>query len=205
LRYTGLKNEVYMANITELFRSALEGLTGAIKEITTDHAYIHEKKAFIIAGQTTIANGGTYKINFKTPNPDNPAIAKTDRLYCHWRPALISGASGGVSAIVYEDSTGITPGTVVSPLNLNRNDPPLANTTANIGATVTGNGTPIQYLTVGVAGNPAQGSGGSDSASNERVLKTNTDHTVVFTNLYAGNNLVTYELFFYEEENGASI
>lgn len=181
----------------EFFNKVIVRSTNGVKVIDTDHAYIHKKKGYNVIGSTTIANGGSYKITFKTPDCGSRLNQDVERMYVHWRPALIYGLAGGVIWSLYQGSTGISGGTASDPINANHNatEKHRARTSVLLGTTVTGNGTLKQVAGSGTAGNPAQANGGGSSAQNEKVLLSDTYYTLVIENQLAGNNLTVFDLF----------
>ena len=191
-----------LAKINQRIKKFIENLTEYVGVIDSDHAYIHNGIGFVLTGSTTIANAGTYKIKFTTPDITDNDVIKSKQRYVHWRPSAITGLSGGITWVLYEESTTISGGSSGTILNLNRNSIKTSNMTAIIGVTVGSDGTQIQIGGSGTAGNVARGAGGTSGAAQERVLKPNTDYTLTITNLYAGNNVTSYELFWYEENEG---
>lgn len=186
-----------MRKVSEILLRMREGLTKYMGVISSDHAYIHQSKAFTLPGITgSIAAGATYKISFKTPTL---ASGK----YIHWRPASIGGTATGVTFELYKDSTSISGGSsaLTSIQNMNQ-----ANTKASqmqefyIGRTVT-EGTRIQILLGGSAGAGSANEAGAASPQHERVLEQDTVYTGLFTNRSGSTaTLIAYEFFWYEEE-----
>jgi len=169
-----------------------EGLTKYKGIISSDHAYIHQGKAF-----TAIINTGSidaaYDIGFHTPTLN-------DGKFIHWRPTLISISADYVDYGLYENNA-YTDGSAVTPFNRNRNlkSTHLTKMTNIVkGATATPAGILIQSLGVGSTGVPTAKSGGDTGAENEIVLLPDTDYVITLTP--TGATTVIIELFWYEEE-----
>lgn len=174
------------------FEGTFEHLTGFLAQIESDHAYIHDGKAF-----TAIIDTGSisaaYDIAFKTPTV---ASGK----YVHWRPIGIQTSADYVKFTLYEGDT-FSGGTAVTPINRNR----LSSKTSQMqsfvkNATATPTGTIIQIGGIGTTGNPTALYGGGSAASQELVLKQNTNY--VLTIVPSGTTTCTLELFWYEEGAG---
>ena len=88
----------------------VERVTGSPKFIDTDHAYVHEGNAFDAFAVTTGSSAST--IRFKTP------AATATYPYIHFRPTAISVNAGNVRFQIYDTNTsGMTDGTAVTPVN----------------------------------------------------------------------------------------
>ena len=178
--------------LTEILEAGQEHLTGFQASISSDHAYIHDGKAF-----TAIINAGSisaaYDIAFTTPTV---ASGK----FVHWRPIGIQTSADYVLATLREGDA-YTDGTAVVPINRNRISSSVTTMQTFVqGATVTPSGTIIQQAGIGASGNPASRSGGGASADQELVLKQDTDY--VLTLVPDGATNVTLSLFWYEEGAG---
>lgn len=184
--------------IVELFKNALDKFTGFVTQISGDHRYIHEGKAFSLIGTATINDGATLKFSFTTPNTD----INTKKKYIHWRPAGITTSAAGLGYRLYRGSTSISGGSSVTAQNKNHNSLNVSQIT-NImqGATAT-EGTLVQAMNYGTSGNPVAASGGSGSADHEIVLAPNTAYTINLINLGGANSVVTWDFFWYEEDKG---
>lgn len=178
--------------LVEILEQGQEHLTGFQASIGSDHAYIHDGIGF-----TAIIDLGSISaatdIAFTTPTV---ASGK----YIHWRPVGIQSSANYVKYTLYEDDS-FTGGSAVVPINRNR----LSSNTTSMqsfvsGATATPVGTEIQLGSIGSAGNPSARNGGGGGASEELVLKQNTNY--VLTLEPAGATAVTMELFWYEESAG---
>ena len=178
--------------VIRLLHQSQENLTKYWGIIESDHAYIHGGIAF-----TAIIDTGSistaYNIYFTTPTV---ASGK----YIHWRPIGIQTSADYVKYELREGDAA-SAGTAVTPINRNR----LSTATSNMqavakGATSSAVGTLIQLGGIGAAGNPASRSGGGSAASEEIVLKQNTNYVVKLTP--DGATTCTLELFWYEETAG---
>jgi len=181
-----------LTEIFERFERAVEKLTSFITFISTDHAYIHQGKAFT-ATMTTGSIDAAYKIGFKTPTV---ASGK----FIHFRPLGITTSANYVSIIMYEGDD-FANGTGVVRTNRNR----LSTETSKMqsflkGTTVTPAGTILDYTGIGTSGIPAARSGGGSGADQEIVLKQDTSYVFLLTP--AGATTVTASFFWYEEEKG---
>jgi hypothetical protein len=183
--------------IAQIIQAFKENLTGYVGVIGSDHAYIHQGKAF-----TALINTGAistaYEIGFTTPSV---ASGK----FIHWRPLGIDSSAAFVQADLYEGDS-YTAGTLVTPINRNRAG--YSSTTSTMqdfkdDTTATPAGTLIQHTGIGTAGNAVSQSGGGSSAGQEIVLKANTDHVIQLTP--SAETTVILTLFWYEEDgyNGA--
>lgn len=178
--------------ITEILEGTREGLTGYAGVIGSDHAYIHDGKAFtalIDTGEIT----ADYDIAFTTPTV---ASGK----FIHWRPIGVDTSSDYVLFTLREGDS-FSDGTEVTPINRNRLSSSVTAVQAFVkNATATPTGTIIQQGGVGTAGNPASRSGGGAAADQELVLKQNTNY--VLTLSPNGATTVNLSLFWYEENAG---
>lgn len=172
------------------FMNTFEYLTGAVKIMDNDHAYIHQGKYFSVTYQLTILTGATAKVTFLT-NSDKSI---------HYRPASIVASADKLSLNVYEGSSGASGGTALTPLNRNRQSIIATDVVIKTGVTVTTNGTLIQtaYLP-GSTGVGQSRAGASAGGTNEWVLKTDTLYTYEFINGSTESNVVWVEFQWYEE------
>lgn len=185
--------------ISEILNHVREKVTGFITTIAGDHRYIHKGIAFTVSGLSgSVAAGGTYKVAFKTPKLNAPG--NDGQEYIHWRPADFGGTATGVTAELYESSSGIS-GTDATPLNRNRNSSLTSKMQQFlIGATVT-EGTRISILNNGSAGTGTSNQGGGCGAEHELVLMPDTIYSITFTNRSGSTaTLISFELFWYEED-----
>lgn len=178
--------------LTEIAEQSQECLTKYTGVISSDHAYIHDGKAFTAIIETGSISAA-YDIAFKTPSV---ASGK----FIHWRPTGVDTSADYVLFTLREGDT-YSAGTAVTPINRNR----LSSDTTNMqsfvkGATATPTGTIIQQAGIGAAGNPVSRSGGGSGADEEIVLKQNEEYVLTLTP--AGATTVTLSLFWYEEDAG---
>lgn len=180
----------------ELLAAAAERFTNALKVITTDHSYIHDKKAFTISGRiATIAASATYTFSFRTP-----ATGK----YIHWRPASLVALGNTVEGRLSEGAE-VTAGTVVKPFNRSRvGTIPESKVVTKIGATLTTEGGAIfDYLMAGSGGAPAASRSSKDGAEQELVLKPDTVYAYRIENIGTiSDAMVVYNFMWYEEDQG---
>lgn len=191
----------YMADATPRVTSRTdflehERVTHGKKNISSDHAYIHEGYAFSYCHLFTIAAGAQAFLEILTP----PAGT-----YIHFKPVSIQTDGPKILVQLVEAPTVGTPGTPVVPLNRRRvGTPSVATTVMRVGpASVSGGVVLDQFYVGGGTGSGANAvSGGSASADNEWVLAPDTLYHLEITNngsASAGVNLMT---FFYEEGDG---
>lgn len=173
----------------EVIEDFQEGLTGYCGVIDSDHAYIHASLAY-----TAIIDTGSisaaYDIAFTTPT-----VASGKDV--HWRQIGITSSADYVQYTLYEGDS-FSGGTTVTPINRNRSSVQTSKMQAFVkGATATPSGTIIDIGGIGTTGNPTALSGGGDLASQELILKQNTNY--VLTLVPSGSTVCTLRLFWYEE------
>ncbi len=175
---------------------ARERITDALRSITTDHAYIHDGKLFTVpVFISALAAGATSKITFTTP-------ATATGKYTHYRPANIVTSGDKVTVNLYEESSGDSGGTAVTPINRLRVHPIASLTEVKTGVTVTTNGLLIDKAYVGGGVGTGQARSGSETqAENEIVLKQETLHTIEIINGSGSANNIFVMLKWYEEDN----
>ena len=177
-----------------LLASAFDALTGFITQISGDHRYIHEGKAFSYIGNTgaLTAGSGTYSLAIQTP-------VDTSGLRIHLRPAKFSSTANTMLLTIAEGST-ITSGSIVTPINRNRNSSNTSRAIVKAGVTVSLAGTVIDQEAVGGGANPSNNSGGSGGSAQEIVLKPGTVYSIKIDNIGATTASTGYfEIFWYEE------
>jgi hypothetical protein len=175
-------------------KSQTDIFTGFDVTVGSDHAYIHQGKAYVLIGATgSIAAAGVEHVSFKTP-------ALPGGKYIHWRPARLSSTANALAITVTEGAV-MTSGTLAVPQNLYRIKKNASQVVAYTGATLTtaGNGGVIYQDAVG-SGGASNRSGGDAASGEERVLKPDTTYSITFTNIGASTATVGYyTLFWYEE------
>jgi hypothetical protein len=182
-------------SLGQLVSVIVDKFTGFLISISGDHAYIHDGIGFsVFSFISSLASSGTYKVHIKTPATK----------YLHLRPTKLSTSGDKVSYLFYEDSSDTTAGTTFVPINKNRNSDNTSGATFLLNATVTSNGTLIDYDYIG-GGTGVGGSrnGDAGNGSNEEILlKPNTNYTVVITNSSSAVNNILFKMFYYEEGKG---
>ena len=178
-------------DVTALVQGWTESLTKYIGQIDSDHAYIHEGLAFTYITSQTISEA--YRVSFTTPSVASDKII-------HWRPTGITSSANYVQVTLYENTV-YASGADVVPFNRNRNSAKTTELQALALGTTRSGGDIIQVKGVGTSGNPQARSGGGTFASEELMLKPNTNYTLEL--VPAGVTSVVLELFWYEELNGA--
>lgn len=152
----------------------VEIITGGAPTIPTDHKYIHEGKFYQYALKFTVSAGGIYNFVFTTPAASSA--------YIHFRPAKVSTSGDKVDIELYEGCS-TSGGTVVTPVNHNRNSTSAATMIVAYNVSVTSNGTLLSpsYI-AGSAGVGGTRSGGETGQENEWVLAPATKYCDKFTN-----------------------
>lgn len=168
--------------------------TGFITQITGDHRYIHEGKAFSYIGNTgaLTAGSGTYSLSILTP-------VDTSKIKIHFRPSKLCATANTMLLTVADGST-VTGGTAAIPLNRNRNSTNVSKVVLTAGVTVSVAGTTIEQDAVGGGTNPSTNQGGAAGANQEIVLKPGTTYSIKIDNIGSVTASTGYfELFWYEE------
>lgn len=178
--------------IRNIIQQWTENFTGFLTNISGDHRYIHEGKAF-----TAIINTGSisaaYRIGFTTPTV---ASGK----YVHYRPIGITTSANYVDVVLTEADS-FSSGSTVTPFNRNRNSATTSSMqTFSSGVTSTPAGTVVDRIGIGTAGNPVALAGGGRGSEHELVLKPNTSY--VYTLTPSGATTVNFTMFWYEEGTG---
>lgn len=175
-------------------KSQTDIFTGFDVTVGSDHAYIHEGKAYALIGNTgSIAAAGVEHISFKTP-------AMPGGKYIHFRPARLSSTANSLAITITQGAV-MASGTVAVPQNLNRMKPNKSQIIAYTGATLSlaGNEGIVYQDAVG-SGGASNRSGGDAASGEERILKPDTMYSITFTNVGASTATVGYyTLFWYEE------
>lgn len=182
--------------ITQTLEWVSDKFTRFFTQISGDHRYIHEGKAFSVIGNTgSIAAGNSYVVSITTP--------PKERAYIHIRPAIV-GASANVTSVTIAEGATVTSGSATIPVNLNRNSKKVSYVTARLAPTVSvAGGTTIYQEIIGTGGATPARAGGSGGAEHERVLKPNTTYTITFTVIGATTASTAYfDIWWYEEPMG---
>lgn len=174
----------------------LDQFTGAQVVITGDHSYIHNGKAYSLAGVTgSIAAAGVEHISFKTPVKSGAIV--------HLRPSLFSASANMMSMTMVEGAV-MTGGTKAVPRNRNRNRPDDSKCQVYTGATLTTAGSATLFkFSVGSGGATSRSGGNNDGSGDELVLKPDTMYSITFETTGASTaSVATWGLFWYEEKAG---
>jgi hypothetical protein len=175
--------------------SPIDSFTEAVKQIDTDHAYIHEGKFFEAFFNETLATAATVIITFTTP---------ADK-YIHYRNEKINTSGDKITVELFESAVISTGGTAFTPINHNRVT--AATSTVSILRAPTlataGDGNLIAQSYIG----GGTGTGGNRSGSettnvNEYILKRSTTYVIKITNGSAAANIVQINPVWYEEDMG---
>ena len=101
-----------MSGGSGFIQKSIDQTTKQISQISSDHRYIHEGKAFIVNETfSALAASGVVNIGITTP-------AYTSK-YIHWRPSVISSSANVIRAELFED-TAYTAGDEIIPINKHR-------------------------------------------------------------------------------------
>lgn len=170
-----------------------ERVTDGFPVITTDHALIHEGKAFTVAGTMAILNNKTGALMFATPATG----------YIHFKAASIASDVAVTVSFMegYEEGVGDTV-SVITPPNRNRLSATAATAVVKGGTDVTpiASGAQVTLITARVGANqPAYKVGGAISPAEEWVLAQGRDYIVAIANASGSTANVSYDLFWYEE------
>lgn len=174
-------------------REQVDGFTGAQRNVTNDHNYIHRGLGHKLSYSTgAIIPGANYDIGFTTPT------AKQG--YVHWRPVFMGSSADLASMELYEGATYGSPTGTLIPINCNRNSSRVSNSLIEDNVTTSDAGFFLVRRTSGSAGGPTSRSGSSGGGENEEIVfKPETSYLLRFTNLGSVNTTVRFTLFWYEE------
>ena len=174
----------------------LERVTGGIRQIDSDHGYIHDGRLYHVFLNVAMATSATHDIAIKTP-------PKAQGVYVHYRNEHISTSADKLLISLYEGATlAATPGgTPLAIINHSRLSSKTSALVVLNGPTVTNVGTMISqgYIGGGTGGGQAR-SGSETGADNEFVLKHDTVYLIRLTNGSSGQNIVQIRPFWYEED-----
>lgn len=181
------------STIAAIIEGARDKITGGLTQITSDHRYIHEGRAFSYLGTTgSLDPDAKYAITIKTP-------IDTSGVYVHLRPAKFSATANTMSMTIAEGST-TADGSVAATFNRNRNSNTAAKVILTAGVTVSAAGTMIARDVVGGGSNPSNNEGGAGGANQELILKPDTLYSIEIANIGETTKSTGYfELFWYEE------
>ena len=174
-------------------KEPIERVTEALKQIDTDHAYIHEGLFYEAFLQFTLATTDTKYISLETP----------DTLYIHYRNEKVVSSADKVTVELFEDAVlNATPGgTALTPYNHNRLTTHTSGMTVIDAPTVDTEGTKIaQSFIGGGTGVGGARQGDDTSQANEWVLKRDTTYLIKITNDSTVDNTIQVNPVWYEEE-----
>jgi hypothetical protein len=171
-----------------LLQFLVEAVTRAFPVISTDHMLIHEGKAYRFSGSQSVTGGGTFSIEFTTP----------DDVYIHFKPTEVS-ANGGPVTVTITEAASATGGSAATPRNKNRLFEDASGTTVKTAVTPSG-GTVIDTLYIPSSTSGQQRIGGSSGAEEEDVLAQETTYILTFANAAQSATVCGWRMFWYEED-----
>ena len=178
--------------VVKIAVDSYDSYTKGIKQIDTDHYYIHAGKKFKYSENFSLATTATKVISFTTP----------DTKTIHYRPDIISCSADKLRIQLFEGDT-VTGGTNKLTSIFNQNRGSSATTTMTLfstGTTQSVQGTDILSLYIGGGTNVGGTSAGNNiSQAEEIVLKTETTYSLLFTNNSSNTNVVNVVIAWYEE------
>lgn len=164
----------------------IDETTRILEIITDEHHEVHAGSHYFIKDFTDLGNGATQDILIVTP--DETAWAHLVLAVTHELEASVQ---------FYEDTVVSANGTEQTIFNSNRNSSNTAGCKIYEGPTVTTVGTLLEQDQKG----SAKKFGGAGRSADEIILKQNTNYLLRTTNQTASDNLVNWELVFYEHTN----
>lgn len=173
--------------------NATESITKGNAVIDTNHAQIHDAKAFSLGSVFTIAAGAVLDITVAVPAG----------AYVHYQASDISTDGGNtVTAVFYEGATvTAATGTAITPANRHRIRNYSSMLTILQAPTVTATGTQIDQWYFPKAADKGVMSSISKSDTNEWVLKADTTYLFRISNTGATTAaVVSMRPFWYEED-----
>jgi len=165
--------------------SGFGGFTNEVRTITTKHAHVHQGTMFSIsANDTALASGGTISVNI---------LMGTRHV------SIIGDFSGdkNIRGQLYEGPTMSNDGTIITPVNRNRDSTHLMQAEFWTAPTITDNGTLLSD-TIAIAG---KSSVGAASVELDWALKPSTRYLIMLTNLGSQAAVVQVSLFMHDELN----
>ena len=179
-----------------LFRpwSPVERVTSGVPVIETNHANIHEGRAFELSGTLAVSAGQIGAV--KIPVPEGA--------YIHFQAADFTADGGPVTAKLIEDAT-FTDASEVSktPVCLHRINPPSSIVAATVygNVTVQNGDSPLTvrelYIPANVQG--SQRLSWHNGTPNEVILQSGVNYLVTIANGGSSTVNIGYYLFWYEE------
>ena len=176
----------------ELVGDVLEAITGAVKQIDNDHAYIHEGRAFDTYEVVDI--NATRKYQLTTPSTTEASP------YVHFRPMNIGIASGSILFQIFKGATDVSGGASLDPVNRNHNSTKTSKVVFKSGITST-SGSEIYKSKLHAGTGPGQTQFGANKGEPlEWVFSPNTNYVVYLTTTASVE--VVSNFFWYEEGLG---
>ena len=183
-----------IAKLVSLVKGHTERITSGVRQIETDHAYIHEGILFETFTRFTLATGISKDIAIITPAD----------FYLHYRMEKVVSSGDKVSINLYEGATLDTPpgGSALTPMNHNRESGVNSATEVLEAPTVTADGLQIAQGYIGGGTGQGQSRIGTDLLqANEWVLSPDTVYLVRITNGSSADNIIQCNLMWYEEDS----
>jgi len=166
--------------------SRVDRTSNAIKVIETEHAYIHEGRAFSVSAPAlNVANNGHFDLLIQTP-----AVGEV-----HLRAFSAKTKQADGTLILYEGATLSANGDQLTPKNRDRPSSNAPETAAFSAPTVTDAGVLLEEDYI--SGNVALG-GESRQVAQEWVLNPGTSYLLRYTNLSGSASDVVINAFWYE-------
>ena len=170
-----------------------EHLTKGVKQIDTDHAYIHDGIAFEATYAASV--NGNLSFEFVTPG-------STTGRYVHFRPVDIATEKGIVIFSIIEGSTRGSTGSTVETYNRNRTKTNVSEVTFKVDdGTTVGSGTVVYSRKLFGGTGPGNTAIGTKAGSElEWVLKQGTKYAMMLSTTEV--ILTNTNFFWYEESAG---
>lgn len=173
----------------------IEEVTGAYRQITTDHGLIHQGKAFSIQNKFTLAAAAIGYLELIIPAG----------AYVHFKPVSMQSDGPKILIQLIEAPTITTGNSPLVPVNRRRvGTPAVSIVTVKNNPTAVSAGTVLDqdYIGGGTGAGGSTVSGGVAQNDNEWVLKPATTYVVKVTNSGSGSADVNIKTFWYEETAG---
>jgi hypothetical protein len=169
----------------------IERVTGGVKQIDTDHKYIHEGAFFSASIKFTLTPGSIKYIGLETP-PD---------LYIHYRNERVVSSGDKVTIELIEAPAFTRSASLIIGYNHKRiGTPPAATVVLCDTPTAISGGTTINQSFIGGGTGQGQARSGEDvTAANEYILKRNAKYLIKITNGSSANNIIQVNPLWYEE------
>ena len=178
------KAKIYSSNGGDI--NPVSSTTGAIKTIEYEHHEIHQGDHFFINNFMALGVDQSLVYTF---------IASATAKWAHVQFKL--QAIGTMESYIYENAVVNVAGSVVTPINNNRNSLNASTLVVRTGDTFTGNGNQISASKFGSGTNPSNRLAGNSSRSDEIILKQGAIYRIVFTSKIA-SNVIDYSFTWYE-------